>query len=105
MPETGNIPHCLAVAYPGFFRGVQKIQLRIEGRENRDLGAVAPYSGVTLNLQMDETHILIRLLRMYIPRNWEFGSTLEKLRNFGGGVSKPPSVRHCCLDTWPSYCM
>jgi hypothetical protein len=25
---------------------------------------------------MNETHILIRLLRMYIPRNWEFGSAL-----------------------------
>jgi hypothetical protein len=36
--------------------------LGIEGRENGDLGAVAPYSGVPLNLQMNETHILIRLL-------------------------------------------
>jgi hypothetical protein len=34
---------------------------------------------------MNETHILIRLLRMYIPRNWEFGSASAKLRNFGGG--------------------
>jgi hypothetical protein len=59
--------------------GFQQIQLRIEGRENGDLGAVAPYSGVSLNLQMNETHILIRLLRMYIPRNWEFGSALAKL--------------------------
>jgi hypothetical protein len=33
---------------------------------------------------MNETHILIRLLWMYIPRNWEFGSALAKLRNFGG---------------------
>jgi hypothetical protein len=35
-----------AVAYPGFFfgrgRGIQKIQLRTEGRENGDLRAVAP---------------------------------------------------------------
>jgi hypothetical protein len=63
-----------------YFRGVQQIQLRIEGRQNGDLGAVAPYSGVSLNLEMNETHILIRLLRMYIPRNWEFGSALA---NFG----------------------
>jgi hypothetical protein len=28
------------------FGGVQKIQLRIEDRENRDLGVAAPYSGV-----------------------------------------------------------
>jgi hypothetical protein len=25
-----------------------------------------------------------RLLRMYFPWNWEFGSALSKLRNFGG---------------------
>jgi hypothetical protein len=32
-----------AVAYPGiFFGGVQQIQLRTEGRENGDLGAVVP---------------------------------------------------------------
>jgi hypothetical protein len=36
-------------------------------------------------LQMNETRILIRLLRMYIPRNWEFGSGLAKLGNFRGG--------------------
>jgi hypothetical protein len=80
-----------------FFGEVQQIQLRIEGRENGDLGAVAPYSGVPLNLQINETHILIRLLRMFIPRNWKFGSALAKLRNFGGWGFKPPnapSVRH-----------
>jgi hypothetical protein len=44
---------------------------------------------------MSETRILIRLLRMKFPRNWEFGSALSKLRNFGGvGPPKPPSVRH-----------
>jgi hypothetical protein len=66
-----------AVAYPGiFFGGVQQIQLRIEGRENGDLGAVP------LNLQMSETRILIRLLWMYFLRNWEFGSALTKLPKF-----------------------
>jgi hypothetical protein len=48
----------LAVAYPGIFSeggGVQQIQLRIEGRENEDLGALAPLSEVPLNLQMNET--------------------------------------------------
>jgi hypothetical protein len=47
---------------------------------------------------MSETRILIRLLRMYFPRNWEFSSALTKLRNFGGrGLEPPkhPSVRHC----------
>jgi hypothetical protein len=38
---------------------------------------------------MNETGILIRLLQMYIPQNWEFGSALSKLRKSGGGV-KPP---------------
>jgi hypothetical protein len=63
--------------------------LRTEGRENGDLGA--PYSGVPLNLQRSEIHILIRLLQMYFPRNWEFGSAWSKLRTFGGGdVEHPP---------------
>jgi hypothetical protein len=95
MPQT--------VAYPGIlFRkgGCQQIQLRTEGKENGDLGAVPPLSGVLLNLQMSEIRILIRLLRVYFPRNWEFGSALSKLRNFGGRGFEPPngplSVRH-----WP----
>jgi hypothetical protein len=50
--------------------------MRTEGRENGDLGAPAPYSGVPLDFKMSETHILIRLLRMYFPRNWKFGSAL-----------------------------
>jgi hypothetical protein len=36
---------------------------------------------------MSETHIPIRLLRMYFPRNWEFSSALSKLQNFGGGLN------------------
>jgi hypothetical protein len=61
-----------------FFRelGFQQIQLRTEGRENVDLGALTPWSGVLLNLQMSEPRILIRLLRMYFPWNWEFCSPL-----------------------------
>jgi hypothetical protein len=39
-----------------------------------DVGVVTPpYSEVSLNLQMTEAPIPIRLLRMNIPRNWEFG--------------------------------
>jgi len=35
------------VGYPGIlFGGIQEIQLRTDGRENGDLGAVAPKSGV-----------------------------------------------------------
>jgi hypothetical protein len=40
--------------------------------------------------KMNETRILVRLLRMYFPRNWDFGSSLSKLRNFGGGGEPPP---------------
>jgi hypothetical protein len=49
---------------------------------------------------MNETRILIRLLRMYIPRNWEFGWALAKLRNFGekGVWPPPPSLRHCLFS-------
>jgi hypothetical protein len=72
------------------WRGVQQIQLRTEGREKGDLGALAPYSGVLLNLQMSEPRILIRLLGMYFPLNREFGSALSKLRNFGWGGLNPP---------------
>jgi hypothetical protein len=49
-------------------------------------------------MQMNEMRILIRLLRMCIPRNLEFGSALSKLQNFGRGLNPPtlpPSVRDC----------
>jgi hypothetical protein len=32
---------------------------------------------------------------MYFPRNWEFGSALSELRNFGeGGGVEPPKLSH-----------
>ena len=40
---------------------------------------------------MSESRILVRLLRMYFPRNWEFGSALSKLHNFEGGGFEPPN--------------
>jgi hypothetical protein len=45
---------------------------------------------------------MIRLLRMYFPRNWEFGSALSKLRNLGGGgcnLSIPPPRYATVLHT------
>jgi len=54
-----------AVAYPGILLGggVQQIQLRAEGRQNGDLGAVAPLvrvSGGSSNLiQEISCHIVI----------------------------------------------
>jgi hypothetical protein len=84
-----------SVTYTGFFSGrsfsqeffsgaVQQIELRTEGKENGDLGAVAPYSGVPLNLEMSETRILIGLLWIYFPWIAEFVSASE-FRG-GGGV-------------------
>jgi hypothetical protein len=55
---------------------------------------------------MNETHILIRLLRMYIPRNWEFGSALAKLRNIGGRgvVLNPPTpFRYATAVVYGNY--
>jgi hypothetical protein len=86
--------------YPGifFWVGVQQIKLRTEGRENGDLGAVAPYSGVPLDLQMSENCILIRLLRMYFPQNWEFVSAFQNFGILEGGSGwtpqNPPLVSH-----------
>jgi hypothetical protein len=73
------------VAYQGiFFRGGTTNSVEYRGQSEWGSGGGSPLVGVPLNLQMNETHILIRLLRVYIPRNWEFGSALAKLQNFGG---------------------
>jgi hypothetical protein len=78
-----------------FFRGgVEQIQLRTEGRENGDLGAVAPESGVPLNLQMSKTSILIRLLRIYFPRIPEFGPASEFRE---GGLNPPTPPRYATV--------
>jgi hypothetical protein len=60
------------------------------GQRKRVSGGSNP--GVPLNLQMNETRILITLLRMYIARNWEFGSALSKLRNLGAFESQNPPL-------------
>jgi hypothetical protein len=78
------------VAYPEiFFGGVQQIQLT-EGKENSDLGAVAPYSGVPLSLVMVETHILIRFLGCIFHG---IGNSARLCQNFGiiseGGLNPP----------------
>jgi hypothetical protein len=80
------------VADPGnLFGGVNQIQLRTEGSDNGNLETTALLSGGSLNLQMSKTNILIMLLRMYFPWNWEFGSSLSKLRNFGGRCLNTPN--------------
>jgi hypothetical protein len=61
------------------------------------------YAQHTINLQMSKARILIRLLRMYFPRNSKFGLALLKLRNYkGGGIEHPnpllPLVHHCSFQ-------
>jgi hypothetical protein len=51
--------------------GVQLIQLKPEGRE-RESGGGNPLIRRYVQFTNEETHILIRLLGMYFPRNWEF---------------------------------
>jgi hypothetical protein len=92
------------VAYSGIFfgGGVQQIQLRTEGKGNGDLGAVAPsqvFRSICNPVRLCQTFGMSGLLRMYFPRNWEFGSALSKLWNFGvvwtPQTPAAPSVRHC----------
>jgi hypothetical protein len=74
--------------------GVQQIQLT-EGRDNRDLGAVAPHSGVPPNLQVGETCIIIiSFLRCTFHGT---GNSARLCQNFGiisGGFEppKPPPL-------------
>jgi hypothetical protein len=49
-----------------FVGGVQQIQLRIEGRDNGDLRALAPFSDILLKFQMSEIRILISVAARYI---------------------------------------
>jgi hypothetical protein len=98
------------VAYPEiFFGGFQQILLT-EGRENRDLGSVAPQSRVPPNLQMGETCIIIiRFLRCIFHGT---GNSARLCQNFGiisGGGFEPPKpplwVRQCnCLCTCMYSC-
>jgi hypothetical protein len=86
----------MTVAYPGIFfgRGGSTNSVEDRGQREWESGGGNPHSRVPLNLQMNETHILIMLLRMYMPRNWEFGSALA---NFGilegrGGLNPTPPL-------------
>jgi hypothetical protein len=82
------------VAYPGiFFGGFQQIQLRTEGRENGDLGALAPESGVPLNLQSGST--LSNFWDVEVCYGCIFhgtGNSAQLCQNFGisGGFEPPP---------------
>jgi hypothetical protein len=87
-----------------FFSGGQQIQLRTEGGGNGDLGGGSPLVRCSAQFAIRFDFVKLSgccygcsggLLRMYFPRNWEFGSALSKVRNFGGGGDlNPPSVRH-----------
>jgi hypothetical protein len=74
------------------------------GQRERGSGGGPVRSGAPLNLQMSETHILVRLLWLYFPRNWEFGSALSKLRNFCGVGLNPPSPPPLLVCHWERFC-
>jgi hypothetical protein len=86
-----TLVQCSAETNPGFFLegrlGVQKIQLRTEGREYIDVGKTGPYSVVPISLYMSETNILIMLFWVYFPGKWEFGSICQKLSNVVSGTN------------------
>jgi hypothetical protein len=52
---------------------------------------------------MSETRILVRLLQMYIPQNWEFGPAFSKLRGGFEPPKPPPWVRQCLHSTLSKY--
>jgi hypothetical protein len=74
-----------AVAYRGILFGWvgSKNHLRAEGRENGDLGAVPRSQGFRSICKWVKPVFLLGCYGCIFPRNWEFGSALLKLRNFG----------------------
>jgi hypothetical protein len=71
---------------------VQRIQLRT-GQRERGSGGGSPLVRGSTQFANKWNPYSDTLFRMYIPRNWEFGSALSKLWNFGpggGGVNPPP---------------
>jgi hypothetical protein len=86
--------HSHSVAYPAILGGYKN---SVEDREQREWGSGggSPQSGVPLNLQMSETRILIRLLRMYFLRNREFGlAWLCQYFGISGRVRFVPPLRY-----------
>jgi hypothetical protein len=86
-----------------FFSGGSTNSVEDRGQRERGSEGGGPLIRVPLNLQMSETRILIRLLRMYFPRNREFGSALSKLRNFGGWFEPPQTLPRYATVYFPLY--
>jgi hypothetical protein len=78
--------------YQEFGGGVSTSSVGARGQRGRGSEVGSPIVKAPLDLQMNETHIVIRLLRLYIPRNWEFRSALAKYRNLGVGGFEPPKL-------------
>jgi hypothetical protein len=96
------------VAYSGFFSGggeVQQIQLTIEGRENGDLGTVAPsqwFHSICKSMKP------IFWLGCYGCKFHGTGNSAQLWQNFGisrGGLKLPkyPSVPHCFCSRSASF--
>jgi hypothetical protein len=76
------------VAYPGFFSGgVQQIQLRTEGRQNGDLGAVAPSEGFNSICKWAKLVFWLGCYRCIFHEIWP---SFLKTSEFRGGGFEPP---------------
>jgi hypothetical protein len=82
-----------------FVRGCPTNSVEYRGQRERGSGGGSPLVRGSTQFANEWNPILIRLLRIYFPRNWEFGSALSKLWNLGGiwttQTPPPPSVHHC----------
>jgi hypothetical protein len=83
------LPPSPPVAYPGiFFAGGSRNSVEDRGQRERGPGGSSPLvrgsAQFTIRFDFVKLSGCRGLLRMYFPRNCEFGPTLSKLRNFGG---------------------
>jgi hypothetical protein len=75
------------VAYPGLFFqvGFNKFGWGQRAERAGSGGSSPLVRGSALFANEWTPYSYYGLLQMYFPRNWDFGSALSKLRNFGGG--------------------
>jgi hypothetical protein len=72
---------CVAVAYQEFLGGGgSRNSVGDRGQREGGFGGSSPLVRGSMPMKVNKTSILIRLLRMYIPRNLEFGTGFQ---NFG----------------------
>jgi hypothetical protein len=97
LPKPHTFNHGKPVAYPGiFFGGGGGATNSVEERGQRERGSGGGSPLIRGSAQFAIRFDFVKLsgcrglLQMYFPRNWEFGSALSKLGNFGGGLGLNP---------------